>query len=209
MLDFEKEMLEALDAEHTAQQREITDVDAAAIDEAQLEPTPPGYNKKPDHWVSPLKDPKNRGRGGKGPLKKRGPRKGFGLLKQEQILKVTRRSHSALIRSTPDIVEKLIEMALEGDINAIKMVLARTLPAIDRRGVRNIPSNSPSIEIHIGEGNGKARRTFDGGEDQHDDRITEGEIGSEESSPDEQPVLRGPQGPFNGQDAAAVDETKG
>jgi hypothetical protein len=59
----------------------------------------------------------------------------------------------------PDILNKLIELAKGGDVQAIKLVLERVCPALKSQAV---PINLPFVESLAGQGNEIIRATMQG-----------------------------------------------
>ncbi len=59
----------------------------------------------------------------------------------------------------PDIINKLIELAKSGDVQAIKLVLERVCPALKPQAV---PINLPFVESLAGQGNEIIRATMQG-----------------------------------------------
>jgi hypothetical protein len=65
----------------------------------------------------------------------------------------------AINNDMPDILNKLIELAKGGDVQAIKLVLERVCPALKPQAV---PINLPFVESLAGQGNEIIRATMQG-----------------------------------------------
>lgn len=87
----------------------------------------------------------------KGPGRPKGRKNNLTLLKDAEMKHALKYASSHMVEHLPKLVEKLVNMANEGDMSAMKMILDRVIPT--RKAVEHVASTErPAISINISTG---------------------------------------------------------